>query len=310
MNIPEITALIKQQALNIGFDACGIAKAGFLEKDAIYLRTWLDSQQHGEMSYMENYFEKRVNPELLVQNARSVIVVLLNYYPKEKQREDVPKIAKYAYGNDYHYIVKSKLYELKQFIDKNLVQSNGVAFCDSAPVLERRWAQQAGLGWIGKNTNLINQDLGSFFFIGELILDIELEYDKPQSSSHCGTCVRCIESCPTKALYKEYSINASRCISYLTIEKKGEIPEKFDSLLSNCAFGCDICQDVCPWNAKKAKAHQHEELEASKDFLEMTKEEWENLPKNKFNQIFKTSALKRAGYKKIKDTLFKLKNKT
>jgi epoxyqueuosine reductase len=299
MTKSEMTDLIKQQALNIGFDACGIANPIFLKDDADYLSDWLHSKKQGEMSYMENYFEKRTNPQLLVENARSIIVVLLNYYPAQQQTTDAPQIAKYAYGDDYHYIVKSKLNELKQFIDQHICPTNGVAFCDSAPVLERRWAEQAGLGWIGKNTNLIDPTLGSFFFIGELILDIELLYDKPQAP-HCGTCTCCIDACPTKALLEPFNMDASRCISYLTIEKKGEIPVEFHPYLSNCAFGCDICQDVCPWN-KKVIPHKTAALSFS--FVEMTNDDWQTLSKPSFNKLFKNSALKRAGYKKLMSTI-------
>ena len=295
MTKSEITALIKKQASIIGFDACGIAEADFLEKDADYLRQWLQSGAHGEMAYLKNYFEKRVDPRLLVENAKSVIVVLLNYFPEKLQNSTAPQVAKYAYGADYHYLIKSKLYELKDFIDKNICAVNGTAFCDSAPVLERRWAEKAGLGWIGKNTNLINPQMGSFFFIGELIIDLELEYDKPQPS-RCGNCTCCIDACPTKALSAQ-GLNASQCIAYLTIEKKGEIPPEFAANLSNCIFGCDICQDVCPWNQKKAHSHKTAELTPSESFLNMTKNDWLSLSNSSFNALFKNSAIKRAGYK-------------
>ena len=301
MTKSEITALIKEQAAATGFDACGIAKADFLEQDAEYLRQWLQSGEHGEMAYLENYFEKRVDPRLLVENSKSVIVVLLNYFPETLQNPTAPQIAKYAYGTDYHYLVKSKLYELRDYIDATICAVNGVAFCDSAPVLERRWAEKAGLGWIGKSTNLINPRMGSFFFIGELIIDLELEYDEPQPS-HCGNCTRCIDACPTNALSAQ-GLNASQCIAYLTIEKKGEIPPEFAANLSNCIFGCDICQDVCPWNQKKAKPHKTTELNPSERFLNMTKDDWLNLSKSDFNVLFKNSAVKRAGYKKIKTSL-------
>lgn len=301
MTKSEITALIKKQALTVGFDACGIAEANFLKQDAEYLRQWLQSGVHGEMRYLENYFEKRVDPRLLVENAKSVIVVLLNYFPETLQNPTAPQIAKYAYGADYHYLIKSKLYELKDFINNTICAVTGVAFCDSAPVLERRWAEKAGLGWIGKNTNLINPQMGSFFFIGELIIDVELEYDESQPS-RCGNCTRCIDACPTNALSVQ-GLNASQCIAYLTIEKKGEIPPELADKLSNCLFGCDICQDVCPWNQKKANPHKIMELNPSERFLNMTKNDWLSLSSSSFNALFKNSAVKRAGYKKLMNML-------
>ncbi len=301
MTKSEISDIIKKQASILGFDACGIAKAGFLSEDENFLKQWLQSKAHGEMGYMENYFDKRLNPQLLVENARSVIVVLLNYFPQKLQNTSAPQLAKYAYGSDYHYIIKSKLNELKEFIAQHAGIVNGTAYCDSAPVLERRWAEKAGLGWVGKNTNLLNSELGSFFFIGELVVDMKLEYDVPQVD-RCGSCSRCIDACPTKALTK-HRVDASRCISYLTIEKKGEIPEEFQAHLSNCLFGCDICQDVCPWNKKKAHPHHFEELQPSDFLLNMMQEDWEMMTKGLFNALFKKSAVKRAGYNKIMDTL-------
>lgn len=301
MTLIEISTAIKSEALHLGFDACGIAQTCLLESDAEYLSSWLSLGYHAQMSYMERYFDKRTDPRLLVENARSVVVVLFQYSPIHKQNEDAPQIATYAYGNDYHYIVKSKLTQLKEFINRELIKSEGVCFCDSAPVLERRWAERAGLGWIGKNCNLINQKLGSYFFIGELILDVELAYDTPVEN-RCGTCTRCLEACPTKALVSPSCLDANRCISYLTIENKDTISPDLASRLSGYAFGCDICQDVCPWN-KKAAVHHHPELEAIPSLLNMSFDEWKGMSKSFFNRQFKYSPLKRAGYKKIMNTI-------
>jgi len=299
MDKQQLTQQIKSEALKLGFAACGIAQADYLDNDAAYLKSWLAEGMHGSMSYMANHFEKRTDPRLLVDNVRSVIVVLLNYFPREIQNKSLPQIAKYAYGKDYHEVIKNKLHQLLQNI--TAIPSGkpitGRAFTDSAPVLERRWAERAGLGWIGKNGNLIHPQFGSFCFIGELIVDAELDYDCP-ITDHCGTCSRCLEVCPTQALEAPRKLNANRCISYLTIERKEEIPVYFHSKLSNRLFGCDICQDVCTWN-KKAQATNIEEFKPIEELLELTKEDWLNLSEEKFNAMLASSSLKRAGYKKI-----------
>jgi epoxyqueuosine reductase len=306
MNIQEISSLIKSQALSLGFDACGFASVQALEEDARYLSGWINKGYAGEMGYMNNYFEKRTNPALLVENAQSVIVVLLNYFPSQISLEE-PRIAKYSYGSDYHYVVKQKLRQLKAYIDENIHPCRGECFCDSAPVFERRWAERAGLGWIGKNTNLINKQLGSFFFIGEIILDLELEYDKPMSN-YCGNCTRCIDACPTNAILEPFTLDASRCISYQTIEKRGNIDEEIATKLSGCLFGCDICQDVCPWN-KKCVSHHNSDLDPISGLLEMNVEDWLALSKPDFNKRFKYSPLKRAGYEKIIKTVTNIKER-
>lgn len=291
---------MKKTALEVGFDAVGIAEAGFLEKDSEFLKKWLSQDFAGNMGYMHQNFDKRVNPQLLIEKARSVIVVLLNYFPSQQQNHSAPKIAKYAYGKDYHYIVKEKLRKIVETIPEIKIDIQQ-CFCDSAPVLERRWAEKAGLGWIGKNTCLINKTLGSYFFIGEIITDVELLYDNPIVPSHCGTCSRCVDACPTKALVSPHVIDARKCISYQTIENKEDIPLEIGEVLSGNVFGCDICQDVCPWN-KKAKFHSCHEFVPS-DFLEMELKDWVNIDKNIFNQLFKHSPLQRAGLEKIKKNI-------
>ena len=246
---PEYSTLIKEEAAKLGFTFCGISKAEFLEEEAPRLEAWLSKGMHGEMAYMENYFDKRLDPRLLVDGARSVISLGINYYTDQKQQDaSSPKISKYAYGTDYHSIIKEKLKQLLNIIQEGVGEVSGRAFVDSAPVLDRAWAKKAGLGWVGKNTNLINQRTGSFFFLAELIIDLELEYDVAATADHCGTCTRCIDACPTNAIVGPYVVDGSRCISYLTIELKNEIPAEFKGKMDNWMFGCDICQDVCPWN--------------------------------------------------------------
>tara|TARA_Y100000589_G_scaffold317298_1_gene343174 strand:+ start:104443 stop:105387 length:945 start_codon:yes stop_codon:yes gene_type:complete len=288
---------IKQLAQEFGFLDCGIVKADFLPKEAERLKEWLSNEYHGEMKYMENHFEKRVNPAKLVENTKSVIVLTYNYYPTKKQREDSYKIAKYAYGKDYHFILKEKLQKLWLAIENTLdIKMQGRIFVDSAPVLERSLAQQAGLGWIGKNTMLISKQKGSFFFISELFVDIPLAYDTPFKTDHCGTCTRCIEACPTDAILPGKTLNAKQCISYFTIELKDEnlsahVNKKWDDWI----FGCDICQDVCPWN-RFATPHNEPAFEPDTRLLNFSKSDWENLSKEEFNQIFKKSAVKRTKY--------------
>lgn len=287
---------IKAKALQLGFDACGIAKAELLADDARTLQTWLNKGYHGNMSYLENHFDKRTNPQLLVHGAQSVIVVLLNYFPAQTQSESAPQIAKYAYGKDYHFIIKDKLKQLQAFIDEQ-AQNESMVYCDSAPVLERRWAQRAGLGWIGKSGLLIHPTLGSYCLIGELITTLPLDYDTPQKE-RCGTCTACIKACPTQAL-SAYEVNANRCISYLTIEHRDTISDEFTSRMGNRLFGCDACLDACPWN-KKAKAHHTAELEPHEQLFTL---DWNHFSRSTFKQLFKHSALERAGYQKIKKRL-------
>jgi len=291
--------LIKQEAQRLGFLSCGISKAGFLEEEAPRLEQWLNANMHGQMSYMSNHFDKRLDPRKLVDGAKSVITVLLNYYPSETQKDpEAPKISKYAYGNDYHHVIKGKLRELVNFINENIGEVDGRAFVDSAPVMDKAWAAKAGLGWIGKNSNLINPKNGSFFFIGELILDIELEPDKP-IRDHCGTCTACIDACPTEAIIKPYVVDGSKCISYFTIELKDAIPTSMNGQFDNWAFGCDVCQDVCPWN-RFSKPHSEPQFNPHPDMLAMTKKDWEELTEDVFKKVFQKSAVKRAKFGGLK----------
>ncbi|MCU0439384.1 MAG: tRNA epoxyqueuosine(34) reductase QueG [Raineya sp.] len=290
------TLLIKQKAKELGFDFCGISKAEFLEEQAPRLENWLKQNMHGEMAYMNNHFDKRLDPRLLVDDAKSVISVLLNYFPKKDlAQEDSLKISKYAYGTDYHFVLKDKLKSLLEFIHKEIGEINGRAFVDSAPVMDKVWAEKSGLGWVGKHSNLINKNMGSFFFIGELIIDLELEYDAP-TKDYCGTCTRCIDACPTDAIINPYIVDGSKCISYFTIELKNEIPQEMHGKFDNWMFGCDICQDVCPWN-RFASPHKTQAFEPHEDLEKMTKKEWLEITEETFNIIFKNSAVKRTKLK-------------
>ena len=291
---------IKQKALDLGFYSCGIASAGFLEEDAARLKLWLDEKKHGEMAYMANYFDKRTDPRNLLINAKSVIVVLLNYFPAGIiPEEDNFKISKYAYGTDYHFVLKSKLKELMAFLQDQSPQSNARAFVDSAPVLERSWAQRAGLGWIGKNTCLITKEQGSFFFIGEIITDLELAYDGQQIPNHCGGCTRCLEACPTGALSVN-GLDSRKCISYWTIEYRGEkIPDYFKGKFDDWVFGCDICQDVCPWN-RLSETHDEPEFNPSENLISMRKPDWRSISEDQFNSLFQRSPVKRTKFKGLK----------
>jgi len=303
IDLPQYAALIKQKAHELGFSACGIAKARKLEEEESRLRDFLELNYHGHMDYLANHFDKRLDPTLLVPGAKSVVVVLLNYFPKQLQTgSNVPLVSKYAYGKDYHLVIKEKLQGLFDFINAEIAPVTGRIFTDSAPVLERAWAVQAGLGWIGKNGLLLNKELGSFFFIGELIIDLELDYDKPYTKEHCGSCNQCLSACPTRALVQPYQLDARKCISYLTIELKDAIPDEFRSQLMRRVFGCDICQDVCPWNQKTKPTHTHE-FKPNPNFLRMTKTEWQNLNSEQFSLLFKNSAVKRAGFSKFKQNL-------
>ncbi|UCH15564.1 MAG: tRNA epoxyqueuosine(34) reductase QueG [Bacteroidales bacterium] len=295
----KLSEMIKSEAKKLGFDACGIAKAEYLKEEARHFKRWLNSKMHGDMKYMENYFHKRVDPTNLVKGAKSVIVVLLNYYTdKEQKDKNAPKISKYAYGKDYHLVIKGRLYQLLKFINNNINNINGRVFVDSAPVLERIWAVKAGLGWIGKNSNLISPVHGSYVFIGVLIIDSELHYDI-QTNESCEACDKCITACPTGAIISSKVIDARKCISYLTIEHRGLIPEKYHEKFNSRIFGCDICQDICPWNTK-SKKHKITEFEPDPELLKMGKNDWYNLKEEHFNRIFKGSAIERIGYSGLK----------
>ena len=295
---------IRQQALSLGFDACGFARAGYLNEDATFLRKWLDEGMHGSMKFLENNFEKRVDPTQLVPGCKTVVVVLLNYYPQVEQPSDSPKIARYAYSAvDYHYVIKQKLRELENAITDAygahvVSREYQHSFVDSAPVLERRWAQLAGLGWIGKHKQLIAEKIGSYCFIGTLFLNTEFE-PTSVSRNKCGSCTKCIDACPTNALDNGI-LDARKCISYLTIENRDEITEEFRGKLSGCVVGCDICQEVCPWNRKWSKPHQYTELAAMNEITNWTTENWENISSSDFKKKFKNSALSRVGWKKLK----------
>ena len=288
------TALIKEEAKRLGFLSCGVSKADFLEEEAPRLENWLEQNRHGQMQYMENNFDKRLDPRLLVPGSKSVISLLLNYYPEEKQETTSYKLSKYAYGHDYHHIIKSKLKELYHFIEAEIGEVGGRAFVDSAPVLDKAWAAKSGLGWIGKHSNLLTQKTGSFYFIAELILDIELEYDH-KVTDHCGSCTACIDACPTEAIVAPYVVDGSKCISYVTIELKEEIPAEFKGKFDDWMFGCDTCQDVCPWN-RFSKAHNEPLFNPHPDLLSMTKKDWEEITEDVFKKVFQKSAVKRTKY--------------
>ena len=295
----NLSKIIKSEAISIGFLSCGISKAEFLSEEAPKLESWLKSGFNGEMSYMERNFDKRLDPRLLVPGCKSVISLLFNYYTEKKAKKDhEPKISSYAYGKDYHFVIKEKLRELLSRIKNLAGDVNGRVFVDSAPVMDKAWAKKSGLGWIGKNTNLISKKTGSFFFIAELILDLELEYDHP-TTDHCGSCTECIDSCPTNALATPYKIDATKCISYATIELKNNIPNSFKDNMKGWIFGCDICQDVCPWN-RFSKNHNEPSFEDKKNISNMSKKQWEDLTKEVFDKVFKESPIKRTGYSGIK----------
>ncbi len=300
----DYSQLIKTEAKKLGFLSCGISKADFLEDEAPRLERWLKDGKHGKMAYMENHFDKRLDPRLLVPDAKSIISLLLNYYSPLDQLDGAPKISKYAYGKDYHHVIKDKLKQLFQIINNKIGEVSGRVFVDSAPVMEKSWAVRSGLGWQGKNTNLISKKAGSFFFIAELIVDLELEYDTPVTD-HCGTCTACIDACPTEAL-TPYHIDASKCISYLTIELKDQIPTAFKNKMDDWAFGCDICQDVCPWN-RFSKQHNEPLFSPNSEVINYTQKNWEEITQETFNIIFKNSAIKRTGFKGFKRNISFLK---
>lgn len=283
----------------MGFISVGISKADFLEEEAPRLEKWLKENRNGEMKYMQNYFDKRLDPRVLFEGCKSVVSLLLNYYPEETQKDpEAPKISKYAYGEDYHFVIKRKLQELLSFIQQEVGEVEGRMYVDSAPVMDKAWARKSGLGWIGKNSNLISKGAGSFFFIGELLLDIELDYDH-EVADFCGTCTRCLDACPTGAIIQPYVVDGSKCISYFTIELKDAIPVAMRNQFENNMFGCDICQDVCPWNSF-SKPHQESAFSPHPDLLSMTKQEWKNISKETFNKLFKNSAVKRTKFNGLK----------
>lgn len=291
------THFIKKTASALGFDFCGIARAGRLDEDAARLAQWLDKGMHGSMKYMENHFELRVDPSLLVPGARSVITLLKNYYPARQQQENAARISKYAFGKDYHAVIRTKMKQFLRHLRKEIGDINGRGFVDSAPVLERSWAQRSGLGWIGKNGNLITRQGGSFFFIATLITDLQLEYDDPLAKDYCGSCTRCIDACPTQAILPEKVVDGSKCISYFTIELKDMlIPSSVKDKFDNWAFGCDICQDVCPWNRF---SHPTDEAEFTPipEVLNLSSAEWEAMTEETFNQLFRHSPISRTKWK-------------
>lgn len=290
-NKEKYSQLIKAESKRLGFLSCGISKAEFLEEEAPRLENWLYKNYHGQMSYMENHFDKRLNPTLLVDDSKSVISLLLNYYPSEIQNEESYKISKYAYGQDYHFVIKEKLKELLHFIQTEIGDVSGRVFVDSAPVLDKAWAAKSGLGWIGKNSNLITQKVGSFYFIAEIIIDLDLEYDYV-TTDHCGACTACIDSCPTEAIVAPYQVDGSKCISYFTIELKDNLPQEMKGKFDNWMFGCDVCQDVCPWN-RFSKPHKEPLFNSNPDLLSYSKKDWEEITKDTFDKIFKNSAVKR-----------------
>ena len=297
------TKLIKSLAAQSGFAYCGIARAQFLDEDARRLETWLNNDMHGSMKYMENYFDLRVDPRKLVPGARSVITLLLNYFPSEKQRPESPKVSKYAYGKDYHEVIRKKLGDYMANIKLHIGDIHGRGFVDSAPVLERTWAEKSGLGWVAKNGNLINKQAGSFFFIATLITDLDLEYDDPFAKDFCGTCTKCIDACPTDAILEDKVVDGSKCISYFTIElKEMMIPENMKGKFENWMFGCDICQDVCPWN-RFSKPHQEPGLTPIPEILNLSTNEWDAMTEDTFRKLFRDSPLSRSKFKGIQRNL-------
>ena len=306
-NIESLTNDIKTKAKTLGFMSCGISKAGFLEEEAPKLEYWLNKNMNGEMSYMERNFDMRLDPTKIVEGAKSVISLTYNYYTEKTYKDSNFKISKYAYGDDYHFVIKNKLKDLFEYIKEKTGDINGRVFVDSAPVLERAWAKKSGLGWIGKNTNLISKKNGSFFFLCEIILDLELEYDHIETD-HCGTCTACIDACPTNAIVEPYVVDGTRCISYYTIELKNNIPDYAKNTYDDWIFGCDICQDVCPWN-RFSKPHKEPLFNSDDEFLSMNKNDWIEMTKETFNKVFKNSAIKRAGFDGIKRNIEFIKRK-
>ena len=303
----ERTARIKAKAIELGFDSCGVSRAEFLEEEAPRLETWLNRNHHGQMAWMSNHFDKRLDPRKLMDGAKSVVSLLLNYYPKERLPEDSDsyKLSKYAYGTDYHFVLKDKLKNLLTFIQTDIGEVQGRAFVDSAPVMDKVWAARSGLGWVGKHSNLLNRDMGSFFFIGELILDLDLAPDGPVAD-YCGTCTRCVDACPTDAIIEPYVVNGSKCISYFTIELKEAIPQEVKGKFENWIFGCDICQDVCPWN-RFSKPHRTPEFDLSPELQDFTKSDWEEITEEVFKEVFRRSPVKRTKLEGLKRNIGFLK---
>jgi epoxyqueuosine reductase len=293
----KYAGIIKTQAKNLGFDFCGIAKAEFLEEEAPRLEAWLNQNYQGQMAYMANHFDKRLDPSKLVDGAKTVVSLIYNYFPKKElfQEDEAYKIAKYAYGQDYHLVIKDKLKVLLENLRQEIGEFGGRAFVDSAPVMERQWAQKSGLGWLGKNSLLLNKEMGSFFFLAEMVIDLEVAPDPPMLKDYCGTCTKCIDACPTEAIVQPGVVDASKCISYLTIELKENIPAAFKGKMENWVFGCDICQDVCPWN-RFSKPHQEPLFDPKQELGEMTKKDWEEITEETFNKVFSKSAVKRTKY--------------
>ena len=300
---PDYTSFVKNTAQSLGFDYCGIARAGKLDEDERRLETWLNKGMNGKMAYMENYFDLRIDPTKLVPGAKSVITLLLNYFPLQQQNKEAPQVSKYAYGNDYHEVIKSKLKTFLHLLTENIGEIHGRGFTDSAPVLERSWAEKSGLGWVGKNGNLITKNSGSFFFIATLISDLELEADNPFIKDYCGSCTKCIDNCPTDAILPDKVIDGSKCISYFTIELKDMlIPDEMKSKFENKMFGCDICQDVCPWN-RFSKPNHEINFTPLPEILNFSKNDWEELTEESFKIIFKKSPLKRSKFEGIRRNL-------
>ena len=303
LNSSQHTILVKAEAKRLGFDACGIARAVPLDEDARRLEAWLNNGFAASMQWMEKHFDLRIDPSKLVPGAKSVITLLLNYYPEQRQQSEAPKIAKYAWGMDYHDVIREKLNEFLATLKTMIGDINGRGFVDSAPVLERSWAARSGLGWIGKNGNLLNKQMGSFFFIATLITDLELEPDPPFSTDHCGTCTRCVDACPTEAIVSPTVIDANKCISYLTIELKDAlIPNDLQSKMDGWMFGCDVCQDVCPWN-RFSKPNSEPSFNPIHEVLDLSKQEWQAMTEDAFRKIFKGSPLKRPKWKGIQRNL-------
>ena len=300
MNKQSLTTEIKREALRLGFDSCGISKAEMLDREARLLESWLNQQMNGKMNYMANHFDKRVDPRKLVEGAQSVLSLSYNYFtPLRQADEAAPKLAMYALGKDYHEVVKGKLELLSGFIKSKTGEVNGRCFVDSAPVLEKAWAQRSGIGWVGKNSNILSKRRGSYFFLAEIILDVELEYDSPVKD-YCGTCTKCIDACPTDAIYEPYKVDGSKCISYFTIELKEEaLPSEMKGKFENWMFGCDICQQVCPINSQSQK-HNEPQFEPSQDLLNMKRKDWEELSEETFRKLFKGSPVKRTKFKGLK----------
>lgn len=301
----KYSKFIKEEAKRLGFLSCGISKAGFLEQEAPRLESWLKNNHNGQMAYMENHFDKRLNPTLLVDDGKSVVSLLLNYYPESFQNDETFKISKYAYGQDYHFVIKDKLKEFLHSIQENIGEVSGRAFVDSAPVLDKAWAAKSGLGWIGKNSNLITQKVGSFYFIAELIIDLELEYDHAVTD-HCGTCTACLDACPTQAIVAPYIVDGSKCISYYTIELKENLPYEMKGKFDEWMFGCDTCQDVCPWN-RFSKPHSEPLFNPNPELLSFTKKDWLEITEETFKLVFKNSPVKRTKFDGLKRNIKFLK---